>query len=233
MAVYTIHFAKVGEFELSQAGVESELQVWFEEVIRLYRPRGVYNSVAFSWHTGEAEIVVPDREIIVYMMYSRRRSLWRRFGLESAPPEDGAGITMVNNGLSCCEVYCGCRSSRFISETVFHEALHNKTGWDDNRLHSRGGIASEDSTSITGAEVADGQEDYYSSNYGRARPTGATFRRLLCRGVLTETVGPSILTRRNYRDMATHLGDRRPQWGLGLVPPPTISLDGDDPLEGL
>ena len=54
MAVYTIHFAKVGEFELSQAGVESELQVWFEEVIRLY------NSVAFSWHTGEAEIVVPD-----------------------------------------------------------------------------------------------------------------------------------------------------------------------------
>lgn len=233
MAVYTIHFAKIGTFTLDQSSLEAELRGWFREVIRLYRPRGFYSSVAFNWHTGDDEIVVSNTEIIVYMMHTKRLSLWRKFGLESAPSEDLAGATLVKSRLSCCEVYCGCRSSRSIAETVFHEALHNKTGWGNRRLHRRGGIAGEDNTSITGARVVEGHEDFYNRNYGVTQPTGATYRRLLCRGILTEITGPSIISRRNYRDMARYLTTRRPQWGLGLVPTPTISIDSNDPLEGL
>lgn len=65
MAVYTIHFARIGDFTLNQRGVESELHDWFKEVIKRYRPINRYDTVTFSWYSGEDEIVVPNHEIIV------------------------------------------------------------------------------------------------------------------------------------------------------------------------
>ncbi|MGI9289411.1 MAG: hypothetical protein ACR2P1_28840 [Pseudomonadales bacterium] len=231
MSAYTIHLAKAGSVRVNQTGVERDLQAWFGRVLRAARRRRPrFDSVAFNWIDGEQEINVPDREILVYLLSSRRRTLLPRFGSTHEPDADHNGITLTENNLTLSEVYCDCHSARFIAETIFHEAMHNKTGWSDRRLHRRGGIAGGDTTSINGVEIAEGQEQYYRSRFGSSQPTQPELRRLMCRGKVYETHDDDVelVSNRNVRDMARYLHTRRPQWGLGLVPAQAVELNLDN-----
>lgn len=230
MAAYTIHLAKVDTVRVNQTGVERDLRAWFRRVLRAARNRRPqYDSVAFNWITDQQEIIVPNREILVYLLSSRRQTLLSKFGSTHQPDADHNGITVTENNLTLSEVYCDCHSARFIAETIFHEAMHNKTGWSDRRLHRRGGIAGADTTSINGVEIAEGQEQYYRSRFGSSQPTQPELRRLMCRGKVYETHDEEVelVSNRNDGDMARYLHTRKPQWGLGLVPAQAIDLNFD------
>ncbi len=83
-------------------------------------------------------------ELLVYVVPTSRSSVVRRLGNE--PTSAGGLTTMVQHHprYGTCtgsEVYAQGKTLNVLAKVIFHEALHNKTGWSNERLHSQGGLA--------------------------------------------------------------------------------------------
>ncbi len=238
MPLYRIHLAKVGTFTISESDIKKDLQTWFRSVIK-HNPklRRKYSGVEIVWWKDmKKDIKVGDREVLIYLVKSERKSIIKqKWGSRTS---DLNGLTYTSpRGLTTSEAYCGCRSGRFIAETIFHEALHNKTGWSDKKQHRRGGLGGS-ATSITKPVIKNQQK--YELWVPKGQPTEKMYNKLLCKNILIEKHKSikGILTKRNISDMAKHLDIRRKQWADGFKflrdrnKKIKIDLSGD-PLKGL
>ncbi len=238
MATFKIHLAKVGTLTIPERDIKTNIQDWFTRVIKdNKRLRRKYTAIEVVWWKDmNKDIKVGDRDILIYLLKNRSHSIIKKkWGAQQA---DLAGLTYVDSRSkeTISEVYCGCRSGRFIAETIFHEALHNKTGWSDEKQHKRGGLA-DYKTSITDPKILH-MDRYLRTVPKGTRMTTKVYERLLCKKVLEERYASmkGILTKKNISDMAGALDKKRKQWAAGFTflrnRNKKIDLSGN-PLDGL
>ena len=114
--------------------------------------------------------VPSDRDVVVYLVQDASASVFSRFGVAA---HGHGGLTVHNippGRQAASEVYVGTSVATLLSKVTFHEILHNKTGWGNNRLHHhhRTGIAS--AVIRVDTPVTDGDLDLMGNHLGGRHP---------------------------------------------------------------
>lgn len=103
--------------------------------------------------------VVTDKDVAVYLVESAEHSAFARFGVAHRSGHGGLTASGIDGGKSACEVYVEQQPGTLLARLIFHEVLHNKTGWGNRQLHSHhhGGVSAESlqvNTALTAEDVA-------------------------------------------------------------------------------
>jgi hypothetical protein len=147
MATYNIYLVRLGDIALNddqQTQVRTLLKGFFDRVIRSSRSLRTRfdEGVRVRWTTSCPTTRIQGHELLIYMVQSVISSAWAT----------GAG------GKTGSEVYVGRMTPALVARVAFHEAMHNKTHWNDRRLHGRGGLARAtvlDNTRLTRQNIQD------------------------------------------------------------------------------
>ena len=164
MATYNIYLVKLGDINLEeqqQTQVSTALKGLFDRVIRSNRSlRTRFDEGArVRWTTSCPTTRIQAHELLIYMMQSTLSSVVSAHFPNTRP--GGNGVTAWSTGAggeSGSEVYLGRMTPALVARVAFHEAMHNKTRWNDRRLHGRGGLAGArvlDNTRLTNQNIQD------------------------------------------------------------------------------
>jgi hypothetical protein len=124
--------------DLRQA-VASDLRSWFTEILQMTNSP-VGNTAAVTWVDNRPQI--QPYELLIFFVQSQSYSVLQHMPRINVRNRTRSGLTGWNGAFTCSEVYIDF-GTRFLSQMAFHEAMHNKTHFDNQRLHSGDGLARE------------------------------------------------------------------------------------------
>jgi len=150
--------------------MRDELAAHFESV-RSRTPRWAsdYNIAIRLQRTCPLSIAIAD--VVVYLVQNPTDSVFARFGVAAHPSGHGGRTCYTIPGrLRASEVYVRSEFGSLLAKVVFHEVLHNKTGWGNSRLHGHhhGGVSAASIRHDT--VVSDEDLDLMGTHVGAAHP---------------------------------------------------------------
>lgn len=110
-------------------------------------------------------------DLIVYLVQNTADSVFTRFGADAHPSGHGGRTCLdIPERLRASEVYVRSEFGSLLAKVIFHEILHNKTGWSNSRLHGHhhGGVSAEAIRADT--LVTDEDLDLMGTHLGAAHP---------------------------------------------------------------
>lgn len=164
MATYNIYLVRLGDIALNddqQTQVRTLLKGFFDRVVRSSRSLRTRfdEGVRVRWTTSCPTTRIQGHELLIYMVQSVISSVVSSHF--RSPRVGGNGVTAWATGAggkTGSEVYVGRMTPALVARVAFHEAMHNKTHWNDRRLHGRGGLARAtvlDNTRLTRQNIQD------------------------------------------------------------------------------
>jgi hypothetical protein len=138
--------AKIGRTDLTQTqltSISSTLSTYFGQIVNAHDAKGgatKYGSASVTWISG-ATTVAPN-ELLIYVMPVGATVATAGKLQQGNPPPTEDGLTNLNlNNSSASEVYWTSSDLMAIANLMFHEAMHNKLGLNDAKLHVKDGLA--------------------------------------------------------------------------------------------
>lgn len=226
MATYEIYLIKVWDRDMGhqpqidEADVSAQVEALFNRVIQ-EGPVAEYEQSHVNWQTTCTP--VQDHELVVYILQDSMDSVVAARFSNTFPDIGGTtawGGRVVGTG---SEVYInGCnRNPLTVANMVFHEAMHNKGHWSNERLHGGfggGGLASH--TIAADTELTAVNIQRMASVLTRRRPqwmSGCEYANDPMRGL------SSLVPDQNFRHaVATYSGAVR---GGSYLPSPLVGLE--------
>ena len=122
-----------------ESAMREQLQAHFDAVLQ--RNDEWREDYTVTVRIGSSCPTLPnERDVVVYLVQNAGASVLSQFGVVA---HGHGGLTVMNitpGRQTASEVYVGTSNATLLAKVAFHEALHNKTGWSNNRLHHyRGG----------------------------------------------------------------------------------------------
>ena len=164
MATYNIYLARLENIALNdkqQTQVQTLTKGFFDRVINSARTlRSRFDEGArVRWTTSCPTSRIRSHELLVYIVQSVSSSVVSNHYPNVTPGTNGVTAwTTGAGGTTGSEVYVGRMNPALTARVIFHETMHNKTHWNDLRLHSRGGLASAtvmENTRLTDRNIQD------------------------------------------------------------------------------
>jgi hypothetical protein len=150
--------------------MRDELAAHFESV-RSRNPRWTADYTISVRVQRTCPTTTTHADVVVYLVQNAADSVFARFGADAHPSGHGGRTCLTIPGrLRACEVYVRSEFGSLLSKVIFHEVLHNKTGWGNSRLHGHhhGGVSGGSIRADT--VVTDEDLDLMGTHLGAAHP---------------------------------------------------------------